>query len=101
MHRNYPHYTFKASISLTYKLRPDTVRLLYGFLVVILTTNYNTAIGITVVLSYLMHESGQNTVYGFWDEFHTFLKHYTQYTAMELWHLMDTFPATGLLLVEP
>jgi len=58
------------------------------------TTKDNTAIGITV------HESGQNTVYGFWDGFHTFLKHYAQYNAMDMWHLMDTFPATGLLLVE-
>jgi len=83
------------------KLRPDTVRLLYGLLIYFLTTNYNTAIGITVNLSYLMHASGQNTVYGFWEGFHTFLEHYAQYTAMELWHLMGTFPATGLLLVEP
>lgn len=46
-----------------------------------------------------MHASGQN--YGFWDGFHKFLKRYAQYTAMELCHLMGTFPATGLLLVEP
>jgi len=72
-------------------------------LFIFLTTNYSQTqpFGITVILSYLMHESGRNTVYGFSDGFHTFLKHYAQYTAMELWQSMGKFPATGLLLVEP
>jgi len=80
------------------KLRPDTVRLLYGHLVYLLTTNYSHWYNSNVIL--LDAWSGQNTFCGFWDGFHTFLTHCAQYSAMELWHIMGTFPATGLLLAE-